>query len=118
LHHDTIAFTQHLFDAETEIGEAGDPAHNVLLDRLWAAPHCIDWHARSQLVRYTIPGEDRVRHVQPALIPQLLYELVDHMLRIIHRATPETIDKSPRRRSHFLDRIGARTLSFRKASGR
>jgi hypothetical protein len=31
LHHNTIAFTQHLFDAEVEIGKAGDPARNMRL---------------------------------------------------------------------------------------
>jgi hypothetical protein len=37
LHHDTIAFTQDLLDAEMEIWETGDPAPNMLLNRLWAA---------------------------------------------------------------------------------
>jgi hypothetical protein len=87
LHHDTIALTQHLFDAEAEIGEAGDPARNMLLDRLWAARHCINWPARPQLMGYTILGEDRVRHLQPAFIPQLLHEPVDQLFRIIHRAS-------------------------------
>jgi hypothetical protein len=82
LHHDTVAFTQNLFDTEAEIGEAGDPARNMLLNRLWAAGHCISWHARPQLMCYTILGEDRVRHIQPAFIPQLLHEPVDQLFRI------------------------------------
>ena len=72
LHHDTIAFAHQLFDAEVEIGEAGDPTRNMLLDRLWTAWHCISWHARPQLMCYTIRSEDSVRHVQPAFISTTL----------------------------------------------
>jgi hypothetical protein len=44
------------------------------------------WHARPQLMCYTILGEDRVRHVEPAFIPQLLHKPIDQLCRIIHRA--------------------------------
>src|SRR6476660_282845 len=53
LHHDTIAFTQRVFDTKTEIWETGDTARNMLFDRLRAARHCSNRHARPQLMCYT-----------------------------------------------------------------
>jgi hypothetical protein len=77
LRHDPIVFAQYLFDTEAEIGETGKPACNVLFDLLGATGHCVSRYARPQLMCDTILGENRVRDVQPALIPQLLYEPVD-----------------------------------------
>jgi hypothetical protein len=86
LHHDAVALSHNLFDAEAEVGEAGDPARNVFPDRQWAARHCIKGRAGTQLMGYTIGSEDLVRYVQAAFIPQLVYKPMDQLFRIVHRA--------------------------------